>query len=318
MTTLISSINKLIQATFKLLGLGVVKKNRLEKLRKDEKELFELKMLINGINGEIKSLNNKKNTKESLSEFIENLYKKLNYLQTSSIFKSIFLPEYISAIKFLLQEKKDLLIFDVGAHTGQTLEYYSKHFEEASIYSFEPFKESFEILNKKSKEYPMSKVHNIGFSNQETESSFYSYIGPDEDYSQMNSLLEFENDALLEWGFKNPKDIEQVSCSFDTLDNFTKNNHINEIDLLKIDVQGAEYKVLEGGVNLLKDKKVDLILMEIIIASNYKDQWDFKSYINFFNKYNYSLYGIYNLSYGPNKNLLQFDSLFKANQEKLK
>jgi len=66
------------------------------------------------------------------------------------------------------------------------------------------------------------------------------------------------------------------------------------------------------------NKKVDLILMEIIVASNYKNQWDFKSYTDFFDKYDYSLYGIYNLSYGPNKNLLQFDSLFQANKENLK
>ena len=58
--------------------------------------------------------------------------------------------------------------------------------------------------------------------------------------------------------------------------------------------------------------------MEIIVASNYKNQWDFKSYTDFFDKYDYSLYGIYNLSYGPNKNLLQFDSLFQANKENLK
>lgn len=48
--------------------------------------------------------------------------------------------------------------------------------------------------------------------------------------------------------------------TMDSLDNFIKNKEINKIDWLKIDVEGAEEKVLEGAQNLLKEFHPKLII----------------------------------------------------------
>jgi len=95
-----------------------------------------------------------------------------------------------------------------------------------------------------------------------------------------------------------------------TLDNFCKNSSITHIDLLKIDVQGAEYKVLKGGINLLKNKKIKIVILEIIVVSNYENLWKISDYVNYFEKLDYELYGLYNFSYGVKNNLLQIDAVF--------
>ena len=53
------------------------------------------------------------------------------------------------SIKKYFQKKEKLLIFDVGAHEGTKANLYSQIFKNAEIYSFEPFPESFKILEKK-------------------------------------------------------------------------------------------------------------------------------------------------------------------------
>ena len=46
-----------------------------------------------------------------------------------------------------------------------------------------------------------------------------------------------------------------------TLDRFTKDHQINSIDILKIDVEGSELKVLEGSKQILE--KTEILLVEI-------------------------------------------------------
>lgn len=45
-----------------------------------------------------------------------------------------------------------------------------------------------------------------------------------------------------------------------TLDYFVESNHINKIDLIKIDVEGFEMNVLRGMASLLKILKPDLLI----------------------------------------------------------
>tara|TARA_Y100000768_G_C23880541_1_gene635013 strand:+ start:44 stop:1003 length:960 start_codon:yes stop_codon:yes gene_type:complete len=56
-----------------------------------------------------------------------------------------------------------------------------------------------------------------------------------------------------------------------TIDHYVKNKIINDIDFIKIDAQGAELNILEGGENFLKKNLVGL-QVEVEFNEIYKDQ----------------------------------------------
>ena len=310
MGTLIRAFQKILS----FIGLGVVRKSRLKKLKNDEKEFFNIKFNINSIKNELENSIKDNLDSDSLVLLLNQIYKNLEYLGNKDEYQNDLLnikPKYIEALNYILKDEVEPIIFDVGAHIGQTLDLYIKEFNNFKIYSFEPFYKSFKVLSQKSDNYSFASSYNIGFSDKKESAKFYSYIAPnDDDYSQMNSLFKQKDKSLGEWGFEEVREINEEICEFDTIDNFCNNNSITTVNLLKIDVQGAEYKVLKGATQLLKSKKIKTLILEIIVASNYENLWKLSDYIEYFEKLDYELYGLYNFSYGVNNNLLQLDAIF--------
>jgi FkbM family methyltransferase len=225
--------------------------------------------------------------------------------------KQFPVPKHINSFQIILDEKKDLTFFDVGAHRGETINEYKYYFPNVNLYSFEPFIESFNDLEKVSKLYSKSQVFNIGLSNFNGMGKFYNHIQKDDRYfSLINSTSKMLPNSMKKFGYKDPDEIVQVECKFSTLDYFLDNEKIEFIDLLKIDVQGGEYKVLEGAENTISSGKIKIIFLEILISPIYEDQKNLSYYLSYFEKKNYELFGLYNLSYQNDSSLLQFDAMF--------
>ncbi len=81
----------------------------------------------------------------------------------------------------------------------------------------------------------------------------------------ISSFREIKKDTA--WAIDKFKYIDKEPKKYEvniiTLDKYCSENNINEINIMKIDVQGYETNVLEGAKNLLKLSKIDLIEMEL-------------------------------------------------------
>jgi FkbM family methyltransferase len=64
---------------------------------------------------------------------------------------------------------------------------------------------------------------------------------------------------------------DKITMRTKTVDGLVKNNEINIIDFVKIDVQGGELAILQGGENFFKENIVGLEV-EVEFAPMYKDQ----------------------------------------------
>jgi len=79
---------------------------------------------------------------------------------------------------------------------------------------------------------------------------------------------------------KHEMEVETISLDF-----FVEENQIGEIDLLKIDVQGAELDIFKGGVKALKD--VLQIVCEVEFVHHYENQPLFGDVSNFLSQYDF-------------------------------
>ena len=96
-----------------------------------------------------------------------------------------------------------------------------------------------------------------------------------------------------------------------TLQNFVNENKIERINILKLDVQGYESRVLKGGEMLLKNRLIDILVLEVIVAPTYKDQSKISEIFKIFDMHNYKLYGIYDIEKNSKREKIQqFDVIF--------
>ena len=70
-----------------------------------------------------------------------------------------------------------------------------------------------------------------------------------------------------------------------TMNYFIENSILDIPDYIKIDVDGIEHLILEGGDKFLNDKKVKSLSIEI--NENFKEQYD--KVLNLMNKYEFKL-----------------------------
>lgn len=145
------------------------------------------------------------------------------------------------------------LIVDIGAYDGDSAIILADSLPQNPIWAFEPNPKVFDAALHMCKDKENIQLFNLGFSNSEGVSDFYvtkhavssSLLPP-----LKNPEIEFDN---------------IIKVNVQTLDSFFKD--VNEILLLKLDVQGAELKILEAGEKTLR--KTKLVLTEMLNTEMY-------------------------------------------------
>lgn len=158
--------------------------------------------------------------------------------------------------KFQKELPRKFTIFDVGANIGQFTQLAAQEISvDKKIYSFEPSDKTFHVLSSLIQDkvrFGDVVAYNVGMGAVQGSLTLYS----SECSSTIASLYNLEN-PLRE--FKDEfKEIVQI----DTIDNFCKANSIINIDYLKLDIEGHEYQVLQGAVDMLSNSKISFIQFE--------------------------------------------------------
>ena len=173
------------------------------------------------------------------------------------------------------------IIFDVGANIGGYSLIAHKFLKNVTIYSFEPVLDTFNLL-KKNTEHISDKTINIinkGLYKEDIKKLINLYPA-----NTHSSLFDIKG---TKQSVKDPVEIELISG-----DNFIKDNNIEFIDFLKLDVEGAEMDVLHGVENALKNRKIRLIQFEYGYI-NITTKNLLVDYYDFFTKYDYIIGKIY-------------------------
>jgi FkbM family methyltransferase len=225
-------------------------------------------------------------TKHSI-KILEN--EKFNFTHYGDIAEVLFAVEHLvddkegfeyntlKIFKSLL--KKNYTVLDIGANIGLfSLLASNKIGNDGKIYAFEPIKKTNEVLKEN---LLLNNINNvivscIALSNKVGKVSFS--IPNDIDNSR-------EGDAFNSMNLNNDNiDSEnQIDCT--TLDLFLKENNIINVDLIKIDIEGAEMLCFQGSINLLSSANPPIIIMECaeLLCNRFKySVYDVLAYLNQF------------------------------------
>lgn len=173
-------------------------------------------------------------------------------------------------LKNYLKNKKNPIVLDVGANVGNYSKYIFKFNGNAKVFAFEPHPKNFQklISNINEKNF---KAYNVGVGGIEEKFELFDY-----DTKDGSSHATLYKDVIKDLHKGNPI---SHTVNIIKLDEFISNENLEEIDLLKIDTEGNEFKVLLGCLNHLKSKKIEAIQIEfnemnIISKVSFKDFWD--------------------------------------------
>ena len=222
----------------------------------------------------------KKIIKSALRSFLRLLGYRIIRLRPNEYGYSL---EYdIAKLLEMAKRKADpLVIFDVGANEGQSVSLFKRIQPQSLIHTFEPDKTAFAHLQEKTKRYS-GVVHNaFGLGAQKGESVFYA--------NQQSDISSFLEPTQLLWGRVEGKQIVQV----DTIDQYLFQNRIPRVNYLKIDTQGFDLEVLKGAAGALRDRKIDIIQMEITIAGIYHNLPRMDAVLKFLFDLDYGLVAFY-------------------------
>ncbi len=220
-----------------------------------------------------------------------------------------FVQKFIEIVSYIfsnnLNEKKylknklihysNLVVLDVGTNLGSFTKSVNDLFVNKNIFFhlFEPNETLNQFIVKKLKGLNYI-INNVAISDTDGHSNFYI------------NKISSQSSLISKSGFVGEVE-NKIKIPTLRLDTYIDSKNINNIDILKIDVEGLELKVLNSLGEILDDKLVKIIKIEI----QFEDKNNLQKIINFLNSYGYFLDGFTNVKYFKNK-LLFVDAYFST------
>lgn len=211
---------------------------------------------------------------------------------TSKLFASNFLWkfdkgfEHKTVAKFEQLVKPGDVVFDIGANIGMYSLLASELVgDQGLVYSFEPVKETYNALCK-----------NVDL-NQKNNIKYFQLAISDQDGIATIGVPKGINLSKKSDAFNSLIQNEEIddgeTISTQTLDSFVSDHHIDQIDFIKVDIEGAELLFLKGSTETFKTLKPKYLVIE--------------AYEPFCKRFNYSVSDIIVLLTNANYSLEQYD-----------
>jgi FkbM family methyltransferase len=141
------------------------------------------------------------------------------------------------------------VIIDIGSNVGASLIYFALKYPEANLFGYEPDPHAFRTLARNVDGFKNIEIKQAAVAAEEGELEFF--VDPD---SSMSSSLRCRRDRQ-----------KKILVQTTTLDSILDEHGVERVDLLKFDVEGAEYEMfknfrqMERVNNVIGELHVDLI-----------------------------------------------------------
>ncbi|HZB99699.1 MAG TPA: FkbM family methyltransferase [Nitrososphaeraceae archaeon] len=199
---------------------------------------------------------------------------KEHYQYFCRIGKGDFLPGHEGHIVGRFTPKEGDIVIDIGAHIGRYTITSSKQVgNTGKVVAIEADPDNFELLKRNIALNNLTNVLPLNYAAFSTRTRIKLY--------EQSASAKYNSVMLT----RAAKTKNYVEVNADTLDSILKQNGINQVNWIKIDVEGAEYEVLKGSTEMLSGENVSL-LVEI---HNIEDPSHYYNIVDFLKHRNYEM-----------------------------
>ncbi len=190
-------------------------------------------------------LNATPNKNIELAKIIVPKIKSSIFLRTNTTDAPTFSQIFIQKDYNLQIDIKPKLIIDGGANVGYASVWFANKFPKSKIYAIEPEAENFKILKSNTRKYANVKLIKAGLWHRKT-------------------LLKVLNKSYGKWGFvtEETNSLKKESLRAVTIDDILKKSGRDQIDILKLDVEGAEKEIFSKNYEYWLPR-VKILIIEI-------------------------------------------------------
>ena len=171
-------------------------------------------------------------------------------------FASALAVERAEEIFYLNYLRAGMIVFDVGANVGEMSLLFSRFVADGTVHAFEA---SAEVYSRLQTVCTLAGRRNVVLNHCVVfDRAGVVDLHVYQEHLGWNSLAAR---PLAKYGINVPAPIiERVQAT--TVDDYCQGHGIEHIDLLKIDVEGAEYQVLQGADRMLRAKQIRCLTFE--------------------------------------------------------
>lgn len=174
---------------------------------------------------------------------------------TPATFEEVERAERIFYLEYL---REGMTVFDVGANVGELTLLFSRFVGAGGVvHAFEPSGAGFERLSAVARAASLRNVRLNRLALAEEEGAVRLHVYDEDHLSWTTQAAR----PLEDYGIEvKPTTTEEAKAT--TVDLYCERNNVGMIDLLKVDVEGAELQVLLGARRVLRERRVRLLTFE--------------------------------------------------------
>lgn len=206
-----------------------------------------------------------------------NNYRMMLDLGTPGLSRTLFIygkRELLDTFVVRQEIKGVMNVLDVGANIGYYALMEAEQLEDGKVYAFEPDPRNIELLRE-----------NIALNNHENRIKVFPYAASNKNERAKNFLLGERTNisGFIERGGETGS-VEVECIKLDDLP------YINEIDFIRMDIEGYECKVLEGARDFLTTTTRALkLLIEVHTEAYNETDMNFARHLRFLHEYSFSV-----------------------------
>lgn len=183
-----------------------------------------------------------------------NTFRRKPTFSAPATFAEVERAERIFYLEYL---REGMTVFDVGANVGELTLLFSRFVEGGNVHAFEASGAAYKKLEIVCAAAARRNVRLNHLALSDVKGSIRLHVYDD-------ALSGFNSQAarpLKNYGLDfEPIGVEETPAT--TVDDYCADKKIEQIDLLKIDVEGAEYQVMRGARRMLESKRIRCLTFE--------------------------------------------------------